>query len=75
MPAPKKTTGLLSTFTPVITALVLIFAVVGGALVVICALTTSVDPALRLSFDAYLKAMSGPLVALGIAKAGAHIGK
>lgn len=67
-------TKLLTTSAPLITALVLIFAVVGGALVLICALTNSVDPALRLTYADYLKAMAGPMIALGIVKAGAHIG-
>lgn len=66
---------LLSTYTPVITALVLIYALIGGALVIICALTNTVDPALKLSFKGYVDAMSLPLIALGVAKAGAAIGK
>jgi hypothetical protein len=62
------------TNSPVITILVVLFAAVGGALVLICALTSGVDPALRLTYGDYLKAMTGPLVALGIAKAGKSIG-
>lgn len=63
------------TNSPVITILVIIFAIVGGALVLICALTSKVDPALRLTYADYLKAMAGPLIALGVAKAGKAIGK
>lgn len=62
-------------FSPLITALVIIYAVVGGALVILSALIDGIDPSLRLTFRGYVEAMSLPLLALGVAKAGRFIGK
>jgi hypothetical protein len=61
--------------SPLITVLVILFAIVGGALVILSALIDGIDPSLRLSFKGYLSALSLPLVALGVAKAGRFIGR
>lgn len=61
--------------SPLITVLVVVYAVVGGALVILSALVDGIDPSLRLSFRGYIDAMSLPLIALGVAKAGRFIGR
>lgn len=56
------------TLMSVATILVLIYAVVGAALVLLSAILDSMDPALRLSFNSYLTQMA-------IACAGLAIGR
>jgi hypothetical protein len=63
-PPAANGTGLsaIKAMIPVVTALVVIWAVVGGALVILSATLDSIDPALRLTFKEYLDQM-GPAVA------------
>ncbi len=69
----------ISSMVPVVTALVIIYAVVGAVLVILSALINDIDPALRLAYKDYLEEMAIAAAGLGIgrglvANAKAHAG-
>jgi hypothetical protein len=53
---------------PVVTALVIIYAVVGGALVILSALIDDIDQALKLTYKDYLEQMAIAAAGLGIGR-------
>lgn len=55
-------------FAPVATALVVLYAVVGGALVLLSALDAGVDPDLRLNFKTYLEQMAVAVAGLAVGR-------
>lgn len=58
----------ISSMVPVVTALVIVYAVVGAALVILSALINDIDPALRLAYKDYLDQMAIAAAGLGIGR-------
>ena len=64
----KEAQTKIQNMAPVATALVIIYAVVGAALVVLSATLNHIDPALKLSYKDYLEQMAIAAGALSIGK-------
>lgn len=58
----------ISNMVPVVTALVIIYAVVGAALVILSALINDIDAALKLTYKDYLEQMAIAAAGLGIGR-------
>ena len=58
----------ISNMVPVVTTLVIIYAVVGALLVILSALINDLDPALKLTYKDYLEQMAIAAGGLGIGR-------
>jgi hypothetical protein len=70
MAGPGGSSGIaaIKAMVPVVTTLVVIWAVVGGVLVILSAALNHIDPAIRLSFKDYLDQMSVAVAGLAVGR-------